>query len=60
MKSSSNLNRTSFSHIAPDSMSPKILFFLRILFDLQISSVYSHLKKTLPSFKGRVLDIGCG
>lgn len=31
-----------------------------MILDLQILTIYRHLKKTVPSFKGNVLDVGCG
>lgn len=48
------------SNIAPNSLVNKIKFYGRMFLDLQILSIYRNIKKTLPTFKGNVLDIGCG
>jgi ubiquinone/menaquinone biosynthesis C-methylase UbiE len=48
------------SNIAPNTPINKIKFYGRMLLDLQILSIYRNLKKILPVFKGKVLDIGCG
>ena len=31
-----------------------------MVLDLQILTIYRHLKKSVPQFKGNVLDVGCG
>jgi len=38
----------------------KILFCLRVIFDLRMNAVFVEAKKLLPTLKGRVLDVGCG
>jgi SAM-dependent methyltransferase len=38
----------------------KIKFFLRCFVDLQLLTIYLNLRKTLPGWHGKVLDIGCG
>ncbi len=48
------------NHTPPTSLSGKIKFYGRMLLDLQILTIYRHIKKTIPSFKGNVLDVGCG
>ncbi len=48
------------AHSSPDSLSSKILFFLRQVMDFQFNTVYSILSKQMPSFKGTVIDVGCG
>ena len=48
------------AHTAPDSLKDKILFYLRLLLDFQFNTVYMHLSREMPAFKGLVIDIGCG
>jgi SAM-dependent methyltransferase len=38
----------------------RLRFAARLSLDLQVRSVYSHMRQFLPSLKGDVLDIGCG
>jgi SAM-dependent methyltransferase len=38
----------------------KIKFYGRMLFDLQVWTVYRDLKENLPRYRGDVLDVGCG
>lgn len=49
-----------YSNTPPNSFSGKIKFYGRMLLDLQILTIYRDIKKTIPSFKGNVLDVGCG
>ena len=44
----------------PTSFSGKIKFYGRMLLDLQILTIYRDIVKTIPVFKGNVLDVGCG
>lgn len=44
----------------PTSFTGKVKFYGRMVLDLQILTIYRDLKKTLPEFKGNVLDVGCG
>ena len=48
------------SNTPPDTFLHKIKFYGRMLLDLQILTIYDDLKKELPAFRGKVLDIGCG
>jgi ubiquinone/menaquinone biosynthesis C-methylase UbiE len=48
------------SNTPPDSLSGKIKFYGRTILDLQILTIYRHIKKELPTYKGNVLDVGCG
>ena len=48
------------SHTPPSSFSGKLKFYGRMILDLQILTIFRDLKKTIPLFKGNVLDIGCG
>jgi SAM-dependent methyltransferase len=48
------------SHAPPDTFINKIKFYGRMVLDLQALTVYHDIKKTIPSFKGNVLDVGCG
>jgi SAM-dependent methyltransferase len=48
------------SNTPPVGFAGKIKFYGRMLLDLQILTIYKDVKKTLPNFSGKVLDIGCG
>jgi ubiquinone/menaquinone biosynthesis C-methylase UbiE len=48
------------SHAPPDTLLNKIKFYGRMILDLQALTVYRDIKRTIPSFKGNVLDVGCG
>lgn len=48
------------NHTPPNSFADKLKFYGRMLLDLQILTIYRDIKATVPSFKGNVLDIGCG
>jgi SAM-dependent methyltransferase len=47
-------------HAYPKGFFGKTKFFLRLLLDLQLLTIYLDLKKQLRFFKGEVLDVGCG
>ncbi|MEI6696619.1 MAG: class I SAM-dependent methyltransferase [Bacteroidota bacterium] len=47
-------------HANPKGFFSKMTFFLRMLLDFQLLTIYLDLKKQLPIFKGEVLDVGCG
>jgi ubiquinone/menaquinone biosynthesis C-methylase UbiE len=49
-----------YSNTPPDSVAGKIKFYGRMVLDLQILTIYRHLKKSLPQFEGNILDVGCG
>ena len=48
------------NHTPPNSFIGKFKFFGRMLLDLQILTIFRDIKKTIPNFKGDVLDVGCG
>lgn len=48
------------SNTPPTGFSGRLKFYGRMLLDLQLLTIYRQVKKTLPSFRGDVLDIGCG
>ena len=48
------------SNTPPVNFMGKVKFFGRMLLDLQILTIYKEVKKQLPTYKGNVLDIGCG
>ena len=48
------------SNTPPVGFFGKIKFYGRMLLDLQILTIFKDVKKQLPTYKGNVLDIGCG
>ena len=48
------------SNTPPTTFAGKIKFYGRMLFDLQVWTVYRDLQKHLPRYRGDVLDVGCG
>ena len=48
------------SNTRSDSFLGKLKFYGRMLLDLQILTIYRHIAKTIPAYKGNVLDVGCG
>lgn len=48
------------SNTPPDTFIAKIIFNIRMVFDLQLLTIVRSAKKALPFYKGEVLDIGCG
>jgi SAM-dependent methyltransferase len=43
-----------------ESLPGHLLFAVRCLVDLQVRTIYGFLKRTVPTMRGRVLDVGCG
>ena len=57
------LNTESFRPVRnspPATAFNKLTFYGRMLLDLQVLTVFRDLRKDLPRFRGRVLDVGCG
>lgn len=48
------------SNTRSDTLIGKLKFYGRMLLDLQILTIFRHVKSELPKYKGNVLDIGCG
>lgn len=48
------------SNTPPTSLLGILKFYGRMILDLQALTVYRDIRKVLPSFRGRVLDVGCG
>ncbi|WP_118974362.1 class I SAM-dependent methyltransferase [Taibaiella koreensis] len=48
------------ANTAPTTFVGKVKFYFRMVLDLQILTIYSAMKKELPRFEGKVLDVGCG
>ena len=48
------------SNTPPAGFAGKLKFYGRMLLDLQLLTIYKDLKKRLPLFTGKVLDVGCG
>ena len=44
----------------PVKMTSPLMFRLRCLFDLQLSTIFEQLKTELPRLRGRVIDVGAG
>lgn len=44
----------------PSTLLKKVKFYGRMLLDLQLATIYADIKKELPYYKGKVLDVGCG
>lgn len=38
----------------------RLLYYLRMIVDLQLLSIYRDLKRLLPNVSGSILDVGCG
>ena len=48
------------SNTPPESFLGKLKFYGRTLLDFQFLTIYRAVKKELPHFRGKVLDVGCG
>jgi len=48
------------AHTPPDSFFNTIRFYIRLILDLQVISVYKHIKSFLGKTNGKLLDLGCG
>lgn len=48
------------SNTRSDTFVGKLKFYGRMLLDLQILTIFRHVKNELPKYQGNVLDIGCG
>lgn len=48
------------SHVAPEGMINGILFNLRLIFDLQVHTVYYSIRRQLQEASGHVLEVGPG
>lgn len=64
-KESSNLRHSAerFRPVAntrPDRFWGRVIFYGRMLLDLQVLTVYRDLKRELPFMSGKILDVGCG
>lgn len=53
-------NFQPISNEAPDTLFKKIKFFLRMILDLQINTIFNDIKSHLAKFEGKTLDVGCG
>jgi SAM-dependent methyltransferase len=43
-----------------DTVAEKLRFFMRLILDMQVASVYRHLKPWLREKSGTMLEVGCG
>ena len=48
------------SNTRDNNLFGKLKFYGRMILDLQIYTIYKDLKKTLPKYVAKVLDVGCG
>ena len=48
------------AHTPPNSFSNSIRFYIRLVLDLSVVSVYRHVKIFLQKANGNLLDLGCG
>ncbi|MFH1004270.1 MAG: class I SAM-dependent methyltransferase [Bacteroidota bacterium] len=48
------------AHIPPNNFFNSIRFYIRLILDFQVVSVYRHLKIFLRKANGNLLDLGCG
>lgn len=58
--SASNEGFQPRAHWAPDTPGRRFAYRLRLLADLQTNTIHRDLRRELPGWRGRVLDIGCG
>jgi SAM-dependent methyltransferase len=47
-------------HHPPTGFFYSAVFYIRCAVDFQLCTIFKHLKKQLPDYRGKVLDIGCG
>jgi len=47
-------------HQPPIGIINTLKFYCRLSVDFQMRTIYTHLKKIIPQFKGKILDVGCG
>jgi SAM-dependent methyltransferase len=47
-------------NVAPDSFKNRILFGIRLLLDLEVSTTYRDVKKFLKGTRNNILEVGCG
>jgi len=48
------------AHWAPDTPARRLAYRLRLIADLQTNTIDRDLRRELPTWSGRVLDVGCG
>lgn len=48
------------AHWAPDTPVRRLLFFARLIGDLQTNTIYRSLREPLAGLSGKLLDVGCG
>jgi len=48
------------AHWAPNTPFRRVLFFARLIGDLQSNTIYRSLREPLARMSGKVLDVGCG
>jgi len=48
------------AHTPPVGVIGSLKFYLRVLLDLQVSSVFSFLRRASKEVSGNILDVGCG
>jgi len=48
------------THHPPIGFINSILFYGRMFLDFQLYTLYKHIKRVVPNYEGKVLDVGCG
>jgi len=49
-----------WSHSPPIGISNSVRYYIRLIVDFQVLSVYRHMKLFIRQVKGNILDLGCG
>jgi SAM-dependent methyltransferase len=47
-------------HHPPVGVFYSLLFYCRLMVDLQLFTIFKHLRKRIPDWNGKILDVGCG
>jgi ubiquinone/menaquinone biosynthesis C-methylase UbiE len=48
------------AHHPPVGFVNSLKFYCRLIVDFQMNTIYRQLKKVVPNYEGKILDIGCG
>ena len=53
-------NFRPLTHQPPVGIIKTLKFYTRLLVNFQMNTIFGHLKKIIPQYRGKVLDVGCG